>query len=168
MGILCFQLWGYALVNYILNYILRLPVHSKGRLNKVCATDWQLVLFRWSIITDHRLVSSNDQALDYDVELSIISQNYVIKKKIASTKITNANVTMLSIKNNVGIRQILIYIPNWVMVDINPSSHRPRADILKMASLPRTYSAIHHRSVRPNRRLIVKMEPIPDYAALHV
>ena len=30
-------------------------------------------------ITDHRLVSSNDQALDYDVELSIISQNYVNK-----------------------------------------------------------------------------------------
>ena len=34
-------------------------------------------LFRWSTVTDHRLVSSNDQALHYDVELSIISQNNV-------------------------------------------------------------------------------------------
>ena len=36
-----------------------------------------LVLFRRSIRTDHRLVPAKDQALDYDVELSIIVQNYV-------------------------------------------------------------------------------------------
>ena len=41
-------------------------------------------------IIDHRLVSANDQALDYDVGLSIINQNYVqiflILYCIASTK----------------------------------------------------------------------------------
>ena len=41
---------------------------------------------------------------------------------------------MSSMQNNVGIRQILICIANGVMVDINPSSHRPRAEILKIAS----------------------------------
>ena len=33
-------------------------------------TPMTLVLFRWSIIVYHRLVSTNDQALDYDFELS--------------------------------------------------------------------------------------------------
>ena len=41
--------------------------------------DAPLMLFRWSIITDHQLVSSNDRALDYDVELSIVNQNYLYK-----------------------------------------------------------------------------------------
>ena len=59
---------------------------------------------------NHQLVSANDQALDYDVELSIINQNYVqiiilfiILLQIKS-KIYSANVTIMSaIQNNIDI-----------------------------------------------------------------
>ena len=113
-----------------------------------------IVLWRWSIITEHRLVSSNDQAIDYDVELSIVSRNYVAKQNLLQLKykIISANFAMSTIQNNVDIWQILIYIPNGVTVDINPSSHRPRAEILKTASIG---SATHRRSV-------VKIEPIAN------
>ena len=41
---------------------------------------------------------------------------------------------MSTIQNNVGIKQILIYIPDGVMTDIIPSSHRPCVEIHKMAA----------------------------------
>ena len=64
-----------------------------------------------TLTTDRQSVSSNDQALDYDLKLSIINQNYFFYNLLhLKYKITSANVTISTLQNNVGIRQVLIYI----------------------------------------------------------
>ena len=102
------------------------------------------------IITDHWLFLSNDQVLDY--ELSIISRYYVVFWLQLIQKITGANVTMSTIQNNVGIRQILIYISNGVMVDINPSSHRPCAKFSKQRPMNRLCNRSSIGSAKPALR----------------
>ena len=71
----------------------------------------RVALLRRSILTDHRLVSANDQELRYDVELSIISQNGIctnlscfpprLKSKMVERK--------FFLRNNVDAQHILIY-----------------------------------------------------------
>ena len=68
--------------------------------------------------------------------------------------------SMLTIQNNVGIRQILIYIPN---VDINPSSMYGNYQ----NGVPWSDYAIDHRLVRPYRWLVVKIEPIHNTTFYH-
>ena len=78
------------------------------------------MLFRRSIIIDHRLVSANDQTLDYDVELSIIHRNYVqIYNILYYYKKALAQNVLMSTIQNVGIRHIFIYIPNGVVAGIH-------------------------------------------------
>ena len=78
------------------------------------------------IVLDHRLVSANDQALDYEVELSISNQNYlsfIVLFRLKS-KIKNHRHKYHDVGDTKHRRHLNNFDLYGVVADITPSSHR--------------------------------------------